>query len=87
MLRIRSRDSRGIWLGKRRYRGELRVYVRDGQLKVVNHLGLEKYLVSVVGSEMPKSWPMDALKAQAIAARTYALQQQGKKDPPPNPNS
>ncbi len=79
MLNISSRDSRGIWLGKRRYRGELRVYVRDGQLKVVNHLGLEKYLVSVVGSEMPKSWPMAALKAQAIAARTYALQQLGKK--------
>ena len=79
VLRISSRDPRGIWLGKRRYRGELRVYLRDGRLKVVNHLELEKYLVSVVGSEMPKSWPMAALKAQAIAARTYALQQIDRK--------
>jgi len=47
---------------------------------VVNHLGVEKYLASVVGSEMPKSWPMAALRAQAVAARTYALQQVGKKD-------
>ena len=79
-LRIMSTDPRGIWLGKRRYRGELRVLIRANRLKVVNHLEIEKYLVSVVGSEMPKSWPMAALKAQAVAARTYALQQLGKKD-------
>ena len=79
-LRITSKDPRGIWLGKRRYSGELRVFVKGGRLKVVNYLGIERYLVSVVGSEMPKSWPMAALKAQAVAARTYALQQLGKKD-------
>ena len=79
-LKILSKDPRGIWLGKRRYRGELRVLFRGDRLKVVNHVGIEKYLVSVVGSEMPKSWPMDALKAQAVAARTYALQQLDKKN-------
>ena len=79
-LRVKTKDPRGIWLGKRRYSGELRVFVRGGRLKVVNHLGVEKYLASVVGSEMPKSWPMAALKAQAVAARTYALQQVDKKD-------
>ncbi len=78
-LSIKSRDKRGIWLGRRRYRGEIRIYKKSNTFKVVNHLDLEKYLGSVVGSEMPKTWPMDALKAQAIAARTYALQQIGKK--------
>ncbi len=78
-FRIRSKDPRGIWLGKRRYRGELRVLVENNRIQVVNHLGVEKYLSSVVGSEMPKSWPMAALQAQAIAARTYALQQGRKK--------
>ncbi len=74
-LRIRSDNPRGIWLGKRRYRGELRVHIRENKLEVVNHLGIETYLKSVVGSEMPKAWPIEALKAQAVAARTYALQQ------------
>lgn len=76
-LMVRSRDPRGIWLGNRRYRGQLRVYAVGDGLQVVNHLGLEKYLVSVVGSEMPKSWPISALKAQAVAARTYALKKYG----------
>jgi stage II sporulation protein D len=44
---------------------------------VVNVLGIEKYLTSVVGSEMPVKWPLEALKAQAIASRTYALKQKG----------
>ncbi len=76
-VRVRSNDPRGIWLGKRRYGGELRVDLRGSRLRVINHLGVERYLASVVGSEMPKSWPIEALKAQAVAARTYALQQLG----------
>ncbi len=74
LVKISSNDPRGVWLGKHRYRGELRVYFVENQLRVINHIDLEKYLISVVGSEMPKSWPMAALKAQAVAARTYALQ-------------
>ena len=49
----------------------------DSEILVVNVLGIEKYLSSVVGSEMPTKWPMEALKAQAIASRTYALKQKG----------
>jgi stage II sporulation protein D len=56
----------------RRYRGNLVLSVRDKQVQVVNRLPLEEYLYSVVGSEMPAKWPAEALKAQAIAARTYA---------------
>ncbi len=77
---VSTRDPRGIWLGKRRYAGELRVLNSFNTIKVVNHLGLEKYLQSVVGSEMPKTWPLEALKAQAVAARTYALNQLKGKD-------
>ena len=63
----------GLWLQQRRYRGRLQVRLEAGQLQVVNHVPLETYLSSVVGSEMPASWPLDALRAQAVAARTYAL--------------
>ena len=70
LLRVRSNDPRGIWLGHRRYRGELRLSGRGGQLRAVNALGIETYLMSVVGSEMPHKWPLAALQAQALAART-----------------
>ena len=63
----------GIWVGQRRYRGRLQLMPQGGQLQVVNHVPLETYLPSVVGSEMPASWPLEALQAQAVAARTYAL--------------
>ncbi len=77
-LRVGSRDPRGIWLENRRYHGELRLSVVANKLQVVNHLGIEDYLASVVGGEMPNTWPMAALQAQAVAARTYALTKLGK---------
>src|SRR4029079_3418898 len=52
--------------------GVLRPY-RDG-LQLINVIPLEDYLAAVLGSEMPVSFPLEALKAQAVAARTYALQ-------------
>ena len=72
-LIIRNSDKRGIWFKNRRYAGELRVSLNDKKLNIINYLKLEKYLKSVVGSEMPKEFPLAALQAQAIAARTYAL--------------
>ncbi len=77
---IRSRDPRGIWLGNRRFSGDLRIVNKGTILRVVNHLPLEKYLKSVVGGEMPKSWPIEALKAQAVASRTYALNKLKRKN-------
>ena len=62
-------------LGERRYRGELQILPSDAGLRVINRLPLERYLASVVGSEMPASWPQAALRAQAVAARTYVLRQ------------
>jgi SpoIID/LytB domain protein len=53
----------------------LQILPTDSGLRVINHLPLEQYLASVVGSEMPASWPQAALRAQAVAARTYVLRQ------------
>jgi len=76
-FQIRSSDGRGIWVGQKRFSGKLNLFVYDSEILVVNVLGIEKYLSSVVGSEMPTKWPIEALKAQAIASRTYALKQKG----------
>jgi stage II sporulation protein D len=57
----------------RRYRGSLQVSVVGGKLQVVNTVGLEAYLYGVVPSEMPHTWAAEALKCQAIVARSYAL--------------
>ncbi|NEP61166.1 MAG: SpoIID/LytB domain-containing protein [Symploca sp. SIO2G7] len=62
-----------VLVGERWYRGNLFLRVQADSLLAVNHVNLEAYLKGVVGSEMPASWPMEALKAQAIAARSYAL--------------
>lgn len=45
----------------------------NNQLMVMNELPVEKYLLGTVPGEIPPTWPMEALKAQAVAARTYAL--------------
>ena len=74
---VRSSDRRGIWVGQKRYAGKLKIFIRENDILVVNVLRIEKYLGSVVGSEMPAKWPLEALKAQAIASRTYALKQKG----------
>ena len=60
-------------LGPAEYRGELRVLSDGVKLQAVNVLRLEAYLLGVVPREMPSRWPLEALKAQAVAARTYAL--------------
>ena len=57
----------------RYYRGALRLERHSDALRVVNLLNLEQYVVGVVASEMPLSYPLESLKAQAVAARTFAL--------------
>ena len=72
-LIIRSSDRRGIWINSKRYSGKINIVFRNNKILAINVLGVEKYLNSVVGSEMPHKWHIEALKAQAIASRTYAL--------------
>jgi len=70
---IASRDL--LVLNQRRYRGSLLLRPQGKDLQAINRLPLEPYLMGVVGSEMPDSWPQAALRAQAVASRTYVLQQ------------
>lgn len=64
-----------VWIGDRWYRGKTRIFPHKGGITVVNYVDLEQYLYSVLGSEMGGDWPLEALKAQAVAARSYALHQ------------
>ena len=61
-----------LWNGSG-YHGTLVVRSDGHSLAVVNGVDLEDYLLGVVGSEMPSRWSLDALEAQAVAARSYAL--------------
>ena len=66
-------DSDFVATKNRWYRGELVVYNYNKKLTVINRLPVELYLLGVVPSEMPASWNTEAHKAQAIAARSYAV--------------
>jgi stage II sporulation protein D len=68
-----SRGTAHLELGGRPYRGKLVVRASGGTLAAINHVGLEEYLYGVVPDEMPPSWATEALKAQAVAARSYAV--------------
>jgi peptidoglycan hydrolase-like amidase len=70
---LETTPDAALSLDGRRYRGRLRLLQMPGGLLAVNHLPLEEYVASVVGAEMPSSWNREALKAQAVAARSYAL--------------
>ena len=74
-LQFSPQEGADFQLQQRGYRGRLQVLVGSSSLQAVNHVPLEAYLPSVVASEMPASWPQAALRAQAVAARTYALRQ------------
>ena len=67
-------DGKHILVNGHPYRGAV-VIVADGKgrLTVINELDLEDYVRSVVPAEMPHSWPLEALKAQAVVARSYAV--------------
>ena len=72
-LWLRPKNGGIVALDAKSYRGELRFYCDRAGLVIVNHLQLEEYIASVVGAEMPSDWPEEALRAQAVAARSYAL--------------
>jgi stage II sporulation protein D len=64
----------GPWrVGSRIVRGEIIVQARRQRIEVLNRIGIEDYVASTVGGEMSSSWPTEALRAQAVAARTYVL--------------
>ncbi|RJQ86878.1 MAG: SpoIID/LytB domain-containing protein [Desulfobacteraceae bacterium] len=60
---------------EKRVRGKLVAQIREGKLLVINVVDIEDYLLGVVPSESMVSWPVESLKAQSVAARTYAYYQ------------
>jgi stage II sporulation protein D len=72
-LVVRPGRQTPLWLDGKQYRGRLEVAPQGSFLRVVNIVPLERYLEGVVAGEMPHTWPLEALKAQAVAARSYAL--------------
>lgn len=66
-------DGGYVAVGDRWYRGRVLVALRERGLIAVNYVLLGDYLYSVVGSEMSPDWSIESLKAQAVAARSYAL--------------
>ncbi len=67
-------SAKGRW-----YRGTIMIQNKSGKLTVINNVPLEDYIKGVVPSEMPSGWATEAHKAQAIAARSYALANLGKR--------
>lgn len=72
-LWIDPSQNGNVWIGNAWYRGRVLLVPRNGGLTAINYVDLEEYLYSVLGAEMDGGWPQEALKSQAVAARTYAL--------------
>ena len=72
-LVVRPAKKAVLSLDGRLYRGKLELVPQGEFLRVVNVVALESYLQGVVAGEVPFGWPAEALKAQAVAARSYAL--------------
>ncbi|MEO1395677.1 MAG: SpoIID/LytB domain-containing protein [Cyanobacteria bacterium J06634_5] len=66
-------DGGYVAIGNSWYRGRVLLALRERGLIAVNYVLLGDYLYSVVGSEMSPGWAIESLKAQAVAARSYAL--------------
>jgi stage II sporulation protein D len=75
-LWVEPTDPNGyVFIGEHWYRGRTLVLPTSGGITAINYVPLEQYLYSVVGAEMPPVWNLEALKSQAVAARSYALYQ------------
>lgn len=73
-LRIASRQDGDVELNNLRYRGEIRILQQgNNKFSVIEEIDLESFIAGVLGSEMPQTWNEDALRAQAVTARTYAM--------------
>jgi stage II sporulation protein D len=78
LLRLANRNQNSyINTANMHYRGSLRVVRGGSGLTIVNHLPLEQYLYAVVPREVGSTWPAEALKAQAVAARSFGAQRVG----------
>ncbi|MBI5641393.1 MAG: hypothetical protein HZA17_13310, partial [Nitrospirae bacterium] len=75
-IQILAKNKASIYINNRRFRGNINIIAQEGsRLVVVNELDIEDYLKGVLYHEISHTWPLEAIKAQAVAARTYALYQ------------
>lgn len=65
-------------IGGKKYRGDIELVQNGSKITVVNYLDIEEYLYGVVPLEMSTGWQVEALKAQAVCARTYVAKSMGK---------
>ncbi|MEL4896996.1 SpoIID/LytB domain-containing protein [Crocosphaera sp. Alani8] len=77
-LIIEPKEDGVVWIGDRWYRGKVRVIRQGRGVTALNLVDVEEYLYSVVGAEAYPTWPQEALKSQAVVARTYALYKASK---------
>ena len=78
LVRCESETPGGLTInGSNLYEGDLQLDARSGVIRPILHIDVEDYLLGVVPYEMGDSFPIEALKAQAVAARTYALRKSG----------
>jgi len=75
VLTFQNNDEHYLEVNKKQYRGAIDIHVTHGKtgLTIVNTLPIEHYLYGVIAREISPTWHIEALKAQAVAARTYAL--------------
>jgi stage II sporulation protein D len=72
-----------VQVNGKRYRGIVEISPMDKGMLVVNELPLEEYLVGLINCEISSQWPMEAIKAQAVIARSYAIyQKEARKNAP-----
>src|SRR5262245_18910425 len=77
--RVRIETRRGpLRIGTRDYVGALEIWRQADGLLLVNEVPMEEYVAGTVRGEASERWPMEALRALAVVARTYALFQQGR---------
>ncbi|MFS8857853.1 SpoIID/LytB domain-containing protein [Synechococcus sp. H55.7] len=72
-----------VFIDQNWYRGWVELIPGESGVIAINQVGLEDYVSSVVGSEMGHRFPMEALKAQAVASRTYALYHRSRRSQQP----
>ena len=71
--RLSFSSTSAVFVNNKPYRGLAELTVADKGILVVNQLPLEEYLIGLINCEISSAWPIEAVKAQAIIARTYAL--------------
>jgi stage II sporulation protein D len=78
-LRVLGPADSGVTGG--RYRDAIVLHRAGDEVLVVNDIGLERYLYGVVPAEMPSAWPVEALRSQAVVARSYAVTSRRPSEP------